>query len=184
MRANLFWLNDGQWAKIEPLIPMNRPGRKPQNNRRILSGIIHVLKTGCRWQDCPPEYGPYTTVYNRFNRQRARNFSADLRDGGRIAPSRRHWTALMSKHIAAPAGEKGGVGRGPVIAPAEMARHRLGSGCTCRCRAAPRGAAAPIVRVLPAIVAIVADLLALLLRRWSGPCHHHLQSPDLCHPAA
>jgi transposase len=62
MRANLFWLNDEQWAKIEPLIPMNRPGPKPQNNRRILSGIIHVLKTGCRWQDSPPEYGPYTTV--------------------------------------------------------------------------------------------------------------------------
>jgi transposase len=68
MRVNLFWLNDEQWAKIKPLIPMNRPGPKPQNNRRILSGIIHVLKTGCRWQDCPLEYGPYTTVYNRFNR--------------------------------------------------------------------------------------------------------------------
>lgn len=50
MRANLFWLNDEQREKIEPLIPMNRPGPKPQNNRRILSGIIHVLKTGCRWQ--------------------------------------------------------------------------------------------------------------------------------------
>src|SRR5258705_12201028 len=57
MRANLFWLNDEQWAKIKPLIPTNRPDRKPQNNRRILSGIIYVLKTGCRWQDCPPEYG-------------------------------------------------------------------------------------------------------------------------------
>jgi transposase len=58
MRASLFWLNDEQWAKIKPLIPMNRPGQKPRNNRRVLSGIIHVLKTGCRWQDCPPEYGP------------------------------------------------------------------------------------------------------------------------------
>src|SRR5690606_26468295 len=27
-----------------------------------------VLKTGCRWIDCPAEYGPHTTVYNRFNR--------------------------------------------------------------------------------------------------------------------
>jgi transposase len=50
-------LNDERWTKIERFIPMNRPGPKPQNNRRILSGIIHVLKTGCRW-----EYGPYTTV--------------------------------------------------------------------------------------------------------------------------
>jgi transposase len=51
---------------------MSRPGPKPQDNRRILSGIMHVLKTGCRWQDCPPEYGPYTTVYNRIHRWSAR----------------------------------------------------------------------------------------------------------------
>jgi transposase len=62
MRSNLFWLNDEQRAKIKPL-RMNRSGPKPQNNRRILSGIIHVLKTGCHWQDCLPECGPSTTVY-------------------------------------------------------------------------------------------------------------------------
>jgi transposase len=34
----------------------------------VLSGIIHVLQSGCRWRDCPPEYGPRTTLYNRWNR--------------------------------------------------------------------------------------------------------------------
>lgn len=34
----------------------------------VISGIVHMLKSGARWRDCPPEYGPYTTVYNRFNR--------------------------------------------------------------------------------------------------------------------
>src|SRR4029450_1605031 len=68
MRANLFWFSDGQWARIEPFIPSNRRGVKPKNNRRIVSGIMHVLKSGCRWVDCPPEYGPAKTVYNRFNR--------------------------------------------------------------------------------------------------------------------
>ncbi len=34
----------------------------------MISGIIHVLKSGCRWKDCPREYGPPTTIYNRFNR--------------------------------------------------------------------------------------------------------------------
>ena len=34
----------------------------------IISGIIHVLKSGCRWCDCPEAYGPPTTVYNRFVR--------------------------------------------------------------------------------------------------------------------
>jgi transposase len=53
---------------LEPLIPINRRGVKPQRNREIISGILHVLKVGCRWRDCPEVYGPHTTVYNRFNR--------------------------------------------------------------------------------------------------------------------
>ncbi len=66
--ANEYWLNDEAWAVIEPLIPMKRRGVKPGNNREVISGILHVLKFGCRWRDCPAMYGPHTTVYNRFNR--------------------------------------------------------------------------------------------------------------------
>jgi transposase len=115
MRANLFWLSDEQWAKINPLIPMNRPGPKPQNNRRILSGIIHVLKTGGRWQDCPPGYGPCTTVYNRFNRWSGRGIWQQIFEtvaGSPEPPNRGRWTVLMSKPIAALAAEKGGLGTG------------------------------------------------------------------------
>lgn len=43
-------------------------GRRRADDRRIISGIIHVLQSGCRWRDCPPAYGPYTTIYNRYNR--------------------------------------------------------------------------------------------------------------------
>jgi transposase len=63
-----FWLSEEQWGAIEPLLPRNQPGAHRQDDRRIVSGIIHVLKVGCRWQDCPSLYGPPTTVYNRFNR--------------------------------------------------------------------------------------------------------------------
>ena len=68
MRAHLFWFNDQQWAKVQPLLPTRQPGPERKDDRRILSGIMHVLKTGCRWVDCPPEYGPHKTIYNRFNR--------------------------------------------------------------------------------------------------------------------
>jgi transposase len=68
MRSNLFWLNDEQWKRIEPHLPTDVRGVERQDDRRVISGIIHVLKTGCRWCDCPPEYGPYTTIYNRFVR--------------------------------------------------------------------------------------------------------------------
>lgn len=64
----IFWLDDDAWGLIEPQLPKNKPGPRRVDDRRIISGIIHVLKSGCRWKDCPPEYGPPTTVYNRFNR--------------------------------------------------------------------------------------------------------------------
>jgi len=68
MRHNLFWLSDEQWARIEPHLPTDVRGRERVDDRRVISGIIHVLKSGCRWKDCPSEYGPPTTVYNRFAR--------------------------------------------------------------------------------------------------------------------
>jgi transposase len=46
--ANEFWLRDDQWAAIEPLLPYGRRGVQPQRNREVISGILHVLKFGCR----------------------------------------------------------------------------------------------------------------------------------------
>ncbi|MCC8943458.1 IS5 family transposase [Bradyrhizobium sp. Arg62] len=68
MRKGLFWLNDKQWAQIQSHLPTNQTGPARDDDRRIISGIIHMLQCGARWRDCPPDYGPYTTIYNRFNR--------------------------------------------------------------------------------------------------------------------
>jgi transposase len=68
MRSNLFWLSDDQWRAIEPHLPTDVRGKARADDRRVISGIVHVLKSGCRWKDCPPEYGPATTIYNRFVR--------------------------------------------------------------------------------------------------------------------
>ena len=68
MRPSLFWLSDKQWSKIEPLLPKDVRGKARVDDRRVISGILHVIKSGCRWCDCPPEYGPATTIYNRFIR--------------------------------------------------------------------------------------------------------------------
>jgi len=66
--AGAFWLSDSAWAAIEPLSPKHRPGARRVDDRRVISGIVHVLKSGCRWKDCPAVYGPSATIYNRFNR--------------------------------------------------------------------------------------------------------------------
>ena len=72
--ADLFWLSDDQWAVIEPFMPHNQPEPERNDDRQVISGILHVITAGCRWCDCPAEYGPSTTVYNRFNRWSRRGF--------------------------------------------------------------------------------------------------------------
>lgn len=78
--SRLFWLSDEAWAAIEPHLPTNQPGAHRTDDRRVISGIIHVLRSGCRWQDCPACYGPPTTIYNRFHRWSARGIWRRLFD--------------------------------------------------------------------------------------------------------
>ena len=57
--GRLSWLSDRQFELIKPHLPYRAAGKRREDDRRIISGIIHVLQSGCRWRDCPPEYGPY-----------------------------------------------------------------------------------------------------------------------------
>lgn len=65
---NVYWLSDREWAAIEPHLPKGRRGAHRVDDRRVISGIVHMLRSGARWRDCPAVYGPYTTIYNRYNR--------------------------------------------------------------------------------------------------------------------
>ena len=68
-----FWLTDEQFAKIAPHLPTNTRGKPRVDDRRVISGIVHVLKSGSRWADAPREvYGPKKTLYNRFVRWAAK----------------------------------------------------------------------------------------------------------------
>jgi len=63
-------LTDFEWKVIEPLLPNKPRGVARVDDRRVLNGIFWVLRAGAPWRDLPERYGPYTTVYNRFNRWR------------------------------------------------------------------------------------------------------------------
>ena len=63
-------LTDVEWLVIEPLLPRKWRGVKRVDDRRVLNGLFWVLRSGAPWRDLPERYGPYTTVYNRFNRWR------------------------------------------------------------------------------------------------------------------
>ena len=78
MRGNRFWLTDAQFAWLESYPPRDTRGKPRVDDRRVISGIVHVLKSGGRWIDAPPEYGPRKTLYNRFVRWAAKGIWTDL----------------------------------------------------------------------------------------------------------
>jgi transposase len=65
-------LTDRQWRRLEPLLPPQKPrtGRPNEDHRRIIDGILWVLRTGAPWGDLPARYGPAGTVSSRFYRWR------------------------------------------------------------------------------------------------------------------
>ena len=67
-----FDLQDWQWELICDLFPSNdgKEGGQWKDHRTVLNGMIHVLHTGCPWRDLPERYGPWQTVFDRFNRYR------------------------------------------------------------------------------------------------------------------
>ena len=112
--SKLFWLSDDQWAAVEPHLPRNQAGARRVDDRRVISGIIHVMKIGCRWQDCPAEYGPSTTVYNRFNRWSHKRFWLKLLEALADAGAVTRSTSIDSTYVKAQRsafGGKGGPGR-------------------------------------------------------------------------
>ncbi len=61
---------DDLWMEVQPLLPKEK---KPGSNgrpvvpfRKVLDGILYVLRTGCQWKMLPAEYGSGSTCHRRF----------------------------------------------------------------------------------------------------------------------
>ncbi len=78
INRDYFWLNDDQFSRLEPLLPTDTRGVARVDDRRVISGIVHVLKSGGRWADAPEIYGPRKTLYNRFVRWAAKGVWTDI----------------------------------------------------------------------------------------------------------
>jgi len=63
-------LTEAQWKKIAPLLPRppkHRKGGRPWiDNRRVLEGILWILRSGARWQDLPEKYPHPSTCWRRL----------------------------------------------------------------------------------------------------------------------
>ena len=62
-----FFLTDAQMSRIAVHFPLSH-GKPRVDDRRVLSGIVYVIRNGLQWKDAPTHYGPHKTLYNRFVR--------------------------------------------------------------------------------------------------------------------
>ena len=65
--SDQFWLSKEQLTRIKPYFPLSH-GVPRVDDRKVVSGIIHIIRNGLRWRDAPESYGPHKTLYNRFIR--------------------------------------------------------------------------------------------------------------------
>ena len=115
-----FWLTGEQVERLKPSFPKVR-GKPRVDDRRVLSGILHVLRNGLRWQDAPAVYGPHKTLYNRFVRWSrlgvfARIFQ-DLAHPGGEGDTLMMDSTHLKAHRTAASLKKGGLVHGPSAAP-------------------------------------------------------------------
>ena len=63
-------VSDETWDKIKPLLPgqPGDPGRAAQDNRRFINAVLWLARTGAPWRDLPERFGPWNSVFQRFNR--------------------------------------------------------------------------------------------------------------------
>ena len=63
-------VSDELWERVEPLLPKYRKGKhggRPRaDGRRLLDGILYVLRTGCQWKEAPREFGAPSTLHKYF----------------------------------------------------------------------------------------------------------------------
>jgi transposase len=91
-------LRDGQWARLEPLLKERRgqrhAGSRPRKYelRRVVDGLLYVVKTGCQWRQLPTDFPPWQSVHQQFRAWRDNGtwerIGKSLREQGRQSKGR------------------------------------------------------------------------------------------------
>jgi len=102
---DLFLLSEAQMRRIKPYFPQSR-GIARVDDRRVVSGIVFVIRNGLRWRDAPRGYGPHKTIYNRFVRWSRclgvfnKIFAELARKGGKPRRRRISWLGVTAHATA------------------------------------------------------------------------------------
>jgi transposase len=63
-------ISDEHWTRIKDLLPgkPGDPGRSAKDNRLFINAVLWIARTGAPWRDLPERFGPWNSVFQRFNR--------------------------------------------------------------------------------------------------------------------
>ncbi len=108
--------DDALWARLAPLLvvvkPRTKPGRPRTNDRPLFAGVIWVPRTGAQWGAVPREFGPQSTVHDRFQEwvrtgAFARAWTLLLEEYDACVGLDLHWQSADGCVVKAPLGKKG-----------------------------------------------------------------------------
>lgn len=76
-----FHLPDSVWEQLAPGLPKINRGRPSDKTRNFIEAVIYRFRTGIPWRDLPSVFGPWKSVYNRFNNWSKRGYFLKIFDG-------------------------------------------------------------------------------------------------------
>jgi transposase len=111
-------LTDGEWARLEVLLPSMRPrrGGRWADHRMVINGVFFRTRTSGPWRDLPGCYGNWKTVYNRHRRWSLDGTWARILDGLRAGCDEaegKDWTVSADSTIARAHQHAAGARRAP-----------------------------------------------------------------------
>jgi putative transposase len=103
LMSDHYWLSETQIERRKSYFPCSQ-GVPRVDDRRVLSGIIYVLKRGLQWRDAPSEYGPDKTLCNQFIRwSRMGVFERIFKElSSQDVPKKLQMAALIILHLNQP----------------------------------------------------------------------------------
>jgi transposase len=130
-------LRDEQWTKMRAVLASLRgAGRRGSNDRNFIEAVLWWRRTGVPWRDLPDEFGPWKTVFNRFDRWSKSGKWTRLFDALRTDPDD-EWHSLDSTinraHQHAAGGKGGRLPRGSVDRVEGSPRRCTGSSTRSAC---------------------------------------------------
>jgi transposase len=133
-------VDDALWALLAPILastkPRKKPGRPRRDDRAIFDGLIWLARTGSQWAALPREFGPKSTVHERFSEwvetgALHRAWAVLLHEYDGTLGLDWSWQAADGCLIKAPFGKKGGPARRKPPAATPPTAANLAPSATC-----------------------------------------------------